>query len=169
MPTPASAPNSRPHMPAAATTYSASRSPCSVVTPATRPSRRVTPVTLVFSTIRTPCWRAPAARALGGSLAFQQHHVGPASFGQVVGGAAAGDAASDDDDPGPNGQRVLTLHSGSVRTPVLAGQLVRGQGLPPIWLITSSREMLNRSANLMSSSVETGSGSSRSASSAASV
>src|ERR1700745_907637 len=43
MPTPASAPNSRPHMPVAATTYSASMSPSSVVTPVTRPSRRGAP------------------------------------------------------------------------------------------------------------------------------
>jgi hypothetical protein len=53
-------------MPVAATTYSASISPCSVVTPVTRPSRRVTPVTGVFSRIRTPSWRAPPGQGHGG-------------------------------------------------------------------------------------------------------
>ena len=66
-----------------------------------------------------------AGRVPGGAggqpFALQQHHVGPASFGQVVRGAAADNAASDDDDPGPARQGML--HSGSVRWPVLAGQL----------------------------------------------
>ena len=76
MATPASAPNSRPHMPGAATTYSASMSPCSVVTPATRPSRRMTPVTFVFSTIRAPSCRAPAARAMVVSVALPRPSSG---------------------------------------------------------------------------------------------
>ena len=43
------------------------------------------------------------------------------------------------------------------------------QGLPPIWLIMSSWEMPCRSPNFLISSMETGSGNSRAASSAACV
>ena len=42
--------------------------------------------------------------ARGELLALQQHHVGPAELGQVVGDGAAGDAAADDDDAGGGGQ-----------------------------------------------------------------
>ncbi len=70
------APTSRPHMPAAATTYSVSMSPSAVRTPATRPSRRMIPVTGVFSKIRTPSWRAPPARAMVVSVALPRPSPG---------------------------------------------------------------------------------------------
>jgi hypothetical protein len=39
-------------------------------------------------------------RAAGQLLAFEQHDVGPAELGQVIGHRAAGDAAADDDHAG---------------------------------------------------------------------
>ena len=42
----------------------------------------------------------------GQPLALQQHDVGPAELGQVVGDAAADDASADHDHAGPVGQRI---------------------------------------------------------------
>ncbi len=55
------APTSRPHIPAAFTTYSAAIDPWSVTTPVTRPRADVMPVTATCSMIRTPPIRAPFA------------------------------------------------------------------------------------------------------------
>ena len=59
--TPALAASSRPHSPAASTTFSHSTSPRSVRTPTTRPRSRTKSVTSVSSKIRTPRCRAPLA------------------------------------------------------------------------------------------------------------
>ena len=68
--TPDVAPSCLAHMPAQFTTYSHLMSPWSVVTPVTRPPLWVTPVTGVFWMMRTPCWRAPRARAMVQSTGF---------------------------------------------------------------------------------------------------
>jgi hypothetical protein len=63
-------------MPVVLITYSASMSPAVVLTPVTAlPSCR-TPVTVVFSRIVTPSWRAPAASAIVVSVALPRPSSG---------------------------------------------------------------------------------------------
>ena len=56
--------------------------------------------------------RVPGGAAREGAL-LQEHHVGPAQGGEVVGDARSDDAASDDDDAGAAGQGVGGAHAGA--------------------------------------------------------
>ena len=84
-------------------------------------SRAVQQLGGVFGELGHPPRRAQLAdqpgrmpgRAAGELLALQQHHVGDAELGQVIGDRAADDAAADDDDIGAGGE--LGGHAGFLR------------------------------------------------------